>query len=218
MDQISFLFSIMVPAFWNGLLVTLALIAVTAPIGFLLGIGVACGRVYGGKGISGICQAYTIFFKGCPLLLLLFILYFGLPPYGITMSPFLAAVLGFIFCNSAYNSEYIRGSILSVKEGQLIAAKALGMTRIQSIRFIVLPQALRRAIPGVSNEFIYLIKYSSLAYMITVIELTGAGKLIATKYFAYNETFFALAFVYLILVTITTFGANALERKYAVPG
>lgn len=218
MDQITFLLDVMIPAFWNGLLVTLALIAVTAPIGLLLGIGIACGRVYGGKSVSGFCHAYTIFFKGCPLLLLLFILYFGLPPYGITLSPFIASVLGFIFCNSAYNSEYIRGAILSVKEGQLTAAKALGMTRNQSIRFIVLPQALRRAIPGVSNEFIYLIKYSSLAYMITVIELTGAAKLIATKYFAYNETFLALAVVYLILVTITTFGANALERKYAVPG
>ena len=92
------------------------------------------------------------------------------------------------------------------------------MTKSQSILHIVLPQALRRAIPGVSNEFIYLIKYSSLAYMITVIELTGAGKLIATKYFSYNETFFAMAVVYLMLVTITTCGANALERRYAIPG
>ena len=218
MDPISFLLNIILPAFWNGLLVTLALIAVTAPVGLILGILIACGRVYGGKGLSGFLRVYTIFFKGCPLLLLLFILYFGLPPYGITLSPFVASIIGFILCNSAYNSEYIRGAILSVKEGQLTAAKALGMTRTQSIRYIVLPQALRRAIPGVSNEFIYLIKYSSLAYMITVIELTGAGKLIATKYFAYNETFFALAFVYLALVTITTFGANALERKYAIPG
>ncbi len=218
MEPITFLIEIIIPAFWNGLLVTLGLVAITAPIGLLLGILIACGRVYGNRSISGVLQLYTVFFKGCPLLLLLFILYFGLPPYGITLSPFIASIIGFVFCNSAYNSEYIRGAILSVKEGQLTAAKALGMTRSQSIRYIVLPQALRRAIPGISNEFIYLIKYSSLAYMITVIELTGAGKLIATKYFAYNETFFALAIVYLALVTITTFGANALERKYAIPG
>ena len=106
----------------------------------------------------------------------------------------------------------------SIKEGQLIAARALGMTERQVIVNIVLPQALRRAIPGLSNEFIYLIKYSSLAYMLTVIELTGAGKLVATKYFAYNETFIMVGAVYLILVTITTFGANMLEKKYAVPG
>ncbi len=217
MDQATFIFNIMVPAFANGLIMTLALIAVTAPVGILLGIGIACGRVYGGKGISWLMHLYTIFFRGCPLLLLLFILYFGLPSLGIVLTPFVASILGFIFCNSAYNSEYVRGSILSVKEGQLIAAQALGMTKKQAIVHIVLPQALRRSIPGISNEFIYLIKYSSLAYMITVIELTGASKLIATKYFTYTETFLAAAIVYLILVTITTIGANALERKYAIP-
>ena len=218
MDQVTFILNVMVPAFESGLLMTLALVAVTAPIGLLIGIGIACGRVYGGKGLSWLMQLYAIFFRGCPLLLLLFILYFGLPSIGIVFTPFVASVLGFIFCNSAYNSEYIRGSIISIKEGQLIAAKALGMTRNQAIINIVLPQALRRSIPGISNEFIYLIKYSSLAYMITVIELTGASKLIATKYFAYNETFFAVALVYLALVTITTFGANALEKKFAIPG
>ena len=188
MDQITFIGSILLPALYNGLIITLALILVTAPIGFLLGTGIACGRVYGKTGLSGFCKLYTIFFKGCPLLLLLFILYFGLPSVGLTLTPFIASVIGFIFCNSAYNSEYIRGSILSIKEGQLIAAQALGMTRTQSIMYVVLPQALRRSIPGISNEFIYLIKYSSLAYMITLIELTGAGKLVATKYFEYNET------------------------------
>ncbi len=218
MDQIAFLMNVMLPAFTNGTIVTLELITVTAPVGFLLGIAIACLRVYGGYGLGSLCKAYTVFFKGCPLLLLLFILYFGLPSVGITLSPFVASVIGFIFCNSAYNSEYIRGAILSVKEGQLTAAKALGMTKNQAIRHIVLPQALRRAIPGISNEFIYLIKYSSLAYMITVIELTGAGKLIASKYFAYNEVFFAVAVVYLVLVTITTFGANLLEKKVRIPG
>jgi len=218
MEQVAFIFDVMVPAFANGLLLTVALVAVTAPIGVLLGIGIASGRVYGGKGLSWLMQLYIIFFRGCPLLLLLFILYFGLPSIGIVLTPFVASVLGFIFCNSAYNSEYIRGAMLSVKEGQLIAAKALGMTRNQAVLNIVLPQALRRSIPGISNEFIYLVKYSSLAYMITMVELTGASKLIATKYFAYNETFIAVAIVYLGLVTITTFGANALEKKYAIPG
>jgi polar amino acid transport system permease protein len=105
-----------------------------------------------------------------------------------------------------------------VKDGQMIAAQALGMTRKQAIRDIVLPQALRRAIPGLSNEFIYLIKYSSLAYMLTVIELSGAGKLVATKYFTYTEAFMMVGAIYLVLVTITTVSVNALERRVAVPG
>ncbi|MBQ3719351.1 MAG: amino acid ABC transporter permease, partial [Methanomicrobium sp.] len=167
-----------------------------------------------------ICRLFVGFVKGCPLMLLLFILYFGLPtvPYvGVTFDAFTAAIIGFICCNSAYNSEYVRGAIISVKEGQLVAASALGMTKRQAIMYIVLPQALRRAIPGLSNEFIYLIKYSSLAYMITLVELTGAGKIVFTKYFE-PGVFFVVGIVYLALVTVTTVGANALEKKYAVPG
>jgi len=99
----------------------------------------------------------------------------------------------------------------------MTAAFALGMTRNQGIRYILLPQALRRAIPGMTNEFIYLIKYSSLAYMITVVELTGAGKLVATKYFTFTETFMVVGAVYLVLVTFTTVAANYLEKRYAVP-
>jgi polar amino acid transport system permease protein len=110
------------------------------------------------------------------------------------------------------------GAILSIKDGQMTAAKALGMTRAQAIESIILPQAMRRAIPGLSNEFIYLIKYSSLAYMITVVELSGAAKMVATKYFMYNETFLAVGIVYLALVTLTTYAVDLLEKRVSVPG
>ncbi len=217
MDQIAFIAEILLPALWGGLAVTLGLIACTAPFGVVIGAAVAVGRVYGNRPIQFLSRAYVTFFKGCPLLLLLFILYFGLPSIGISLSPFVAAVLGFIFCNSAYDSEYIRGSIRSIKEGQFTAGLALGMNRAQVIRHVILPQAMRRSIPGLVNEFVYLIKYSSLAYMITVIELTGAGKMIATRYFTYNETFFVIGLVYLFLVTLTTIGAHFLERHAAIP-
>ena len=218
MDTAPFITTVLVPALTQGLVITLQLIVLAAPFGLLLGIGIALGRQYGSRGVSVLCKLYVIFVKGCPLLLLLFILYFCLPSVGITLSAFAASVIGFILCNAAYNSEYVRGAILSVKDGQMVAAQALGMTRQQTIREIVLPQALRRAIPGLSNEFIYLIKYSSLAYMLTVIELSGAGKLVATKYFAYNEVFFAVGLVYLALVSITTAAVHILEKKVAVPG
>lgn len=218
MDPIPFLVQILAPALWQGLIVTLELVALTAPFGLLLGIGIALGRQYGGRALSTACAGYIVFFKGCPLLLLLFMLYFGLPSVGITLPAFTAAVLGFIFCNSAYNSEYIRGAIRSIKDGQMTAALSLGMTRAQAIETIILPQALRRAIPGLSNEFIYLIKYSSLAYMITVVELSGAAKLVATKYFMFNESFLATGVVYLALVTITTYAVSLLEKKVEIPG
>lgn len=218
MDQLAFIADVLLPALWGGLLVTLQLIAAAAPFGVLIGAGIAVGRVYGSRPVQYFSRAYVAFFKGCPLLLLLFILYFGLPSIGISLSPFAASVLGFIFCNSAYDSEYIRGAIKSIREGQFTAGLALGMARSQVIRYVILPQALRRSIPGLVNEFVYLIKYSSLAYMITVIELTGAGKMVATRYFTYNETFFVIGLVYLALVTVTTVGAHLLEKRVAVPG
>lgn len=218
MDPALFTFDILLPALMQGLVVTLQLIACSAPFGFALGVAVAVGRQYGGRFTSWLCKTYVFLIKGTPLLLLLFILYFGLPAIGITFTAFVASVVGFILCNGAYNSEYIRGALISIKDGQMVAARSLGMTRWQAIRNVVLPQALRRAIPGLSNEFIYLIKYSSLAYMITVIELSGAGKLVATKYFTYTESFAAVGIVYLVLVTITTVAVNILEKRLAVPG
>ena len=218
MDQVTFIFDILLPALMQGLVITLQLIVCSAPFGLALGIGVAAGRQYGGPILSRVCKTFVFLIKGTPLLLLLFILYFGLPSIGITFTALTASVIGFILCNGAYNSEYIRGALLSIKDGQMIAAQALGMTRAQAIRNVIMPQALRRAIPGLSNEFIYLIKYSSLAYMITVVELSGVGKNVATKYFIYTETFMVVGIVYLVLVTITTVAVNILEKRVAVPG
>ena len=137
---------------------------------------------------------------------------------GISFSPFCAAVIGFVICNGAYNSEYIRGAIQSVKYGQMRAALALGMTMRQAIMNIILPQAMRRAVPGISNEIIYLIKYSSLAYMLTCIELTGAGKIVASRYFKFTFVFMVIGFIYLMLVTIASKLLGMLEKKLEIPG
>ena len=217
-DQIPFWTDILLPALVDGLWVTLQLVALTAPFGFLLGFLIAVCRVYGPKPLQALSKLYVIFFRGCPLLVLLFLLYFGLPSIGIVLGSYLSALFGFILCNSAYNSEYLRGGLQSIKGGQMLAARSLGMTKIQAILHVVIPQAFRRALPGVSNEFIYLIKYSSLAYVVTVIEMTGAAKIIATKYFAYFEAFAAVGIFYLILVSIATIALSKLEKKLAIPG
>ena len=217
-SQIPFWQDILLPALWDGLWVTLQLVVMTAPFGFLLGLLVAISRVYGPGPLKWLAKLYVIFFRGCPLLVLLFILYFGLPSVGIVLGSFLSALIGFILCNSAYNSEYLRGALQSIKRGQLLAARSLGMTKAQGVLYVVVPQALRRALPGVSNEFIYLIKYSSLAYVVAVIELTGAAKIIASRYFMYFEAFAAVGIFYLVIVTIATIGIHLLEKKYAIPG
>ncbi len=218
MIDMIFLSDVLLPPLLEGLVVTLKLIACSIPFGLLTGILISTGRVYGNPAVSFLCKTYVIIFKGTPLLMLLFLIYFGLPSIGISLSPFIAAVTGFIICNGAYNSEYIRGAIQSVKSGQMVAALALGMTKRQAIINIVLPQALIRAIPGVSNEIIYLIKYSSLAYMLTCIELTGAGKIVASRYFRFTIVFLIVGLIYLFLVTIAGKLLTMLEKKFAVPG
>jgi len=218
MENITFIREILLPPVLEGALVTLKLIALSIPLGLILGVLIAVGRVYGNKFISSFCTVYTLFFRGTPLVVQLFILYFGFPSIGIFFSPFAAAVIGFILCSGAYHSEYIRGAIQSIKIGQMMAAEALGMTRTKAILYIILPQALRRAIPGCSNEIIYLIKYSSLAFMVTCVELTGAGKIIASRYFAYTEVFLVVGAIYLLMVSVVTKLLNMLEKKLEIPG
>ncbi|TFB07817.1 amino acid ABC transporter permease [Candidatus Atribacteria bacterium MT.SAG.1] len=218
MENITFIREILLPPVLEGTLVTLKLIASSIPPGLILGILIAVGRVYGNKFISSFCAVYTLFFRGTPLVIQLFILYFGFPSIGIFFSPFAAAVIGFILCSGAYHSEYIRGAIQSIKTGQMMAAEALGMTRSKAILYIILPQALRRAIPGCSNEIIYLIKYSSLAFMVTCVELTGAGKIIASRYFEFTLVFAVVGAIYLLIVSIVTKVLNMLEKKLEIPG
>lgn len=218
MENITFIREILLPPVLEGTLVTLKLIASSIPLGLILGILVAVGRVYGNKFISSFCAVYTLFFRGTPLLIQLFILYFGFPSIGVFFSPFAAAVIGFILCSGAYHSEYIRGAIQSIKIGQMMAAEALGMTRSKAILYIILPQALRRAIPGCSNEIIYLIKYSSLAFMVTCVELTGAGKIIASRYFEFTLVFAVVGAIYLLIVSVVTKVLNMLEKKLEIPG
>jgi len=218
MIDLYFIQDVLLPPLLEGVLVTIKLIILSIPSGLILGILIAVGRVYGNKFISSLCAIYTIFFRGTPLLIQLFIIYYALPSIGIFFSPFMAAVTGFILCSGAYHSEYIRGAIQSIKSGQMMAAEALGMSRFKAILYIILPQALRRAIPGCSNEIVYLVKYSSLAFMVTLIELTGAGKIIATRHFRYTEVFLVVGIIYLLVVSIVTKFLNILEKKLRIPG
>jgi len=218
MIDLYFIQDVLLPPLIEGVMVTIKLIILSIPSGLILGILIAVGRVYGNKFISSLCAIYTIFFRGTPLLVQLFIIYYALPSIGIFFSPFLAAVIGFILCSGAYHSEYIRGAIQSIKTGQMMAAEALGMSRIKAVLYIILPQALRRAIPGCSNEIIYLIKYSSLAFMVTCVELTGAGKIIATRHFRYTEVFLVVGIIYLLVVSIVTKFLNIMEKKLRIPG
>ncbi len=218
MEELLFIQQEVLPFLFKGLIVSIELIIPSALFGFLIGIIVGVLRVFGNPFATMIANTYVAIFRGFPLVIQLFIWYFGLPHLGIYLNPFLASVIGFSLCSGAYQSEYIRGAFLSIKKGQLLAAESLGFTKVQMIFSVILPQAFRRALPGCGNEIIYLIKYSSLAYMITCIELTGQGKIIASETFKYTEIFFIVGIFYLVLTSAASRLLHNLENRLRLPG
>jgi polar amino acid transport system permease protein len=217
-EELLFIRQEVAPAMLRGLWMSILLIIPSAACGLLIGIATGLIRVYGHRTFRTIADGYVLIFRGFPLLIQLYLWYFGLPHIGIYLSPFMAAVIGFSLCSGAYHSEYVRGALLSIKSGQMLAAKSLGFSQTGAIFNIILPQAVRRALPGSGNELIYLIKYSSLAYMVTCIELTGEAKILASSYFKYMEIFMIAGAIYLVLVSIATWVLNHLEDAVAVPG
>lgn len=214
----SFYLQELLPALNKGFVMSVLLIVPSAVLGLLAGLIIGCGRVYAPKTIQTLFNWYTTVFRGVPLMVQLFILYYGLPNIGIYFEAYTAALIGFVLCSGAYHSEYIRGALLSIKAGQFKAASALGMTKLQAILWIIIPQAFRRALPGCGNEFIYLIKYSSLAYIVSCIELTGEARAIAAETFRFTESFTAVALYYLLLVTLATWILKKIEEYLAIPG
>ena len=206
------------PKLLEGMVVTLELTIIAITMGALLGIPIAFGRVYGSKLIYIFCTFFVEIFRGTPLLIQLFILYFGLPSIGVMLSPFTAAMIGMGLNSAAYQAEYFRGAIQSVKEEQLIAAYSLGMKQTQAIRYVVLPQMLRLVIPSWSNELIYLLKYTSMAYMIQAPEIISQGRLIASRNFRTFEVFIVITIIYLVVVLVLSKFLDLMESKFRIPG
>ena len=130
----------------------------------------------------------------------------------------MAALIGLSLNSGAYQAEYLRGSVQSIPSGQMIAARSLGMNKLQSIQNIILPQALRISIPAWSNELIYLLKYTSIAYLITVRELTAEGFFIAARNFKFIEMLIIIAIIYLVLTIVFTAIIDIIERRLRIPG
>ena len=202
----------------RGLVMSLALIVPSAIGGVCIGVFAGAVRVFGRPWMRRLGNGFAALFRGTPLVVQLFVLYFGLPNLGLYLPPYAAAVTGFILCSGAYQSEYVRGALLSIKNGQYHGAQALGFTNWQTIRSIILPQAFRRALPGCGNEIIYLIKYSSLAHVVSCIELTGNARSLAQTSFNYIGVFLTAGVYYLVLTTLAAWFLKYIENKLYVPG
>ncbi len=220
---LEFLRAELAPGLLEGLWISVLVIVPSALLGALIGVLAGVLRVYGPKPVRVLTNGYVSLFRGTPLVVQVFFWYFALPyiyfgGVSIVLDPMEAAILSFGLCSGAYQSEYIRGGLLSIKRGQIRAALALGMTTRQAVLNVVLPQAFRRALPGCGNEIIYLIKYSSLASIITVNELTGTATTIAKNTWRNIEVFCTLGVYYLVLVTVAAWLLRLAEDALSVPG
>jgi len=212
------LFRDALPAFKDGAIVTLELTAVGLVMGMILGLLAAVARVYGSPWVRRIAIGYIELFRGTPVLVQLFLIYFGLPGLGITLSRMTSAFLAMGLNSGAYQAEYLRGAILAVGEGQMMAGRAIGLSRAKTIRFIILPQALRLVIPAWSNEPISLLKSTAVAFLIAVPDLMARAKAVAAKTYDPVGAYLAVSVVYLLLVIILDGLLKFLERRSKIPG
>src|SRR5512133_620270 len=169
------------PDLLKGAGMTLLLTAEGLVAGFVLGLLATLARTYAGKFGRGLALSYIELFRGTPLLVQLFLIYYGLPGLGITLSREWSAFLALGLNSGAYQAEYLRGSILAIGEGQMMAGRAIGMSKWQTVFNIILPQALRLAIPAWANEPVSLLKSTAVVFLIAVPDLMARGKAIAAQ-------------------------------------
>ena len=216
-DFLSFLARFM-PDLLSGAGMTLILTVEGLAAGFVLGLLAALGRVYGGKAWRGLAVGYIELFRGTPLLVQLFLIYFGLPSIGLTLSRELSAFLALGLNSGAYQAEYLRGSILAIGDGQMMAGRSIGMSRWKTIWYVILPQALRLAIPAWSNEPVSLLKSTAVVFLIAVPELMAKAKAIAARTYDPISAYLAVAVVYLAVVYLLDAFLRWVERASRIPG
>lgn len=186
-------------------------------VGSIVGLGITLARLSKIRPLRMFAKVYVSIVRGTPLLIQILLIYFGLPQVGVVLSPVVAAMIALSLNGSSYLSENFRAGILAIPRGQGEAATSLGLTYTQSLRRIVLPQAIRIALPPVGSRFIALMKDTSLASVITVFELTRLANLVGSATFQYIEMFALIAAVYWAINAMFSLGQDALERRLARP-
>ncbi|GGE32126.1 cysteine ABC transporter permease [Pullulanibacillus camelliae] len=202
------------PLLKAGVAFTIPLTLVSFAIGLVIAFVTALVRISPVGPLRGIARFYVWIFRGTPLIVQLFIIFYGLPSIGLTLPPFTAGVIGFSLSVGAYGSEIIRAAILSISQGQWEAAYSIGMTKRQALRRIIVPQALRVSVPPLSNSFISLIKDTSLAASITVTEMFQKAQEITARYYEPMLLYCEVALIYLVFSTVLSHFQNRLEHYF----
>ncbi|MCX7570655.1 amino acid ABC transporter permease [Tumebacillus sp. DT12] len=208
---------IMSNAFWpllkEGIETTIPLTLISFALGLVLAMLTALARLSSIKPLNWIAGFYVWIIRGTPLLVQLFIIFYGLPSIGVTIDPFPAAVIGFTLSVGAYNSEIIRAAIQSTPKGQWEAAYSIGMTYRQALRRVIIPQATRVSIPPLSNSFISLVKDTSLAATITVTEMFRVAQQWTATTYEPLVLYIEAAVLYLFFSTVLSYFQGRIERR-----
>lgn len=202
----------------QGLIYTLLVTLVCSATGMSVGLLTSGLSRLNAVWIKPLIHTYTYVFRGVPVLVLLFIVYFGLPSIGIKVAPLLAMALSLGLISGAYLSEVFRGALNSVDSSEIVAAEAMGMTKLQVFRFIELPQMLRFALPGMVNEFTTVLKYSPFAYTVGIPEITKQAMTLSATSLRGVEIYLAVGLLYFSIFRILLFAVQFIERRYRIPG
>ena len=204
-----------IPLLMKGLSLTLQLTIIAVAIGTIIGLIVSLLRLTSFKPISWLAKGYVDFLRGTPLLVQIFLIHMGLPQLlGIKFPAIVSGIIALSLNSGAYIAEIFRGGIQSIDKGQMEAARSLGMTYGQAMRYIILPQAFKRSIPPLGNEFIAMLKDSSLVSVIALQELMMVGRIIAGREFKPFETWIGVAVLYLTMTTTISQIVAYLERRF----
>ena len=203
------------PLLLHGAGVTIKITVMSVALGVLIGLFVGIARICRVKPLRFLAAVYVDFFRGTPLLVQIFLFYFAVPVItGQRIDPYVAAVGSCGINSGAYVAEIVRAGIQSIDEGQMEAGRSLGMTWAQTMRYIIVPQAIKRVIPPLGNEFIALLKDSSLVSVIGFEELTRRGQLIIAKTYGSLEIWFSVAIIYLVMTLSISRLVAYLEKRY----
>jgi polar amino acid transport system permease protein len=200
-----------------GAQVTIEVILIALPIGFLLGLSLSLLRVYGGRWISTIVAGYSTVMRGIPPVVMLFVLFFVIAG-AINISPLWAGAISLAVISSAYQLEIFRGALQSISGGQMMAARAIGMQRSQAILHVILPQALRVAIPSWSNEVAIIIKDSSLVYALGVPEILRRAQFMSASTYQPFLAYGIAALFYFIMTFLAGRLLDFVEKRVSIPG
>jgi polar amino acid transport system permease protein len=206
------------PMLLQGFEITLILAAAGFLLGFAIGIPIALAETYGSRLVRWLAIGYVELIRGTPMLVQIFLIYYALPQFGIRFDAITAAILGLGINSGAYQAEYFRGSIKSIPSGQMDAALSVGMKLTQALFSVILPQSLRLVVPAWTNEIVYLVQYSSVAYLVTVVELTAVGGIVGVRTFQYVAIYSIIALIYLATTIAITTATRRIELRYAIPG